>query len=93
MYDNYLSDEPAANLLERRWFAAGRAAAELQIECDALTHVLEQAQDAWRTARARLSQLAALRDALGEELVAGDERDLRYAPASARRSAAARWRW
>jgi hypothetical protein len=72
MNHTYSSDEPAANLLERRWFAAGRAAAETQTECDALAHVLDLTQDAWRAARARLSRLEALRDALGEELAATD---------------------
>ena len=67
----YPAEDYAAGLLERRWFAAGRAASEVQAECDALAHALDRAQAAWRGARTRLAHLEALRDALGEELVAG----------------------
>lgn len=66
--------DAAENLLERRWFAARRAASEVQAECDAIARVLDIAQGAWRGARARLSRLEALRDALGEELAETDER-------------------
>ena len=73
----YPAEDYAAGLLERRWFAAGRAASEVQAECDALAHALDRAQAAWRGARTRLSQLEALRDVLGQELAtleAGDQR-------------------
>ena len=64
------ADESDAYLLERRWFAAGRAAAEIESECDMLVSLLDSTQAAWRQARARLAQLKALHDALGEELAA-----------------------
>jgi hypothetical protein len=88
MCDRYLGDDSAANLLERRWFAAGRAASEVQAECDALAHVLDMAQAAWRGARARLSQLETLRDALGEDLAVLDGRECEYAILSLQKSAA-----
>jgi len=88
MCDRYVTDDAAATLLERRWFAAGRAALETQAECDALAHVLDLTQEAWRVARTRLSQLEALRDALGEELALVDERELKPETAPAQMSAA-----
>jgi hypothetical protein len=75
MDHSYPAEDYAAGLLERRWFAARRAASETQAECDALAQVLDMAQAAWRGARTRLAQLEALRDALGEELAAVDERE------------------
>ena len=74
MIDRYVDGEPAAELLERRWFAALRAARSMQAECDVLLGVLELAEDAWRQARARLVELETLRDALGEQLTCVDER-------------------
>ncbi len=88
MCERYLADDYSANLLERRWFAAGRAASEVQAECDALAHVLDMAQAAWRGARTRLAQLEALRDALGEELSAVDEREQQCVSVPQQRSAA-----
>ncbi len=76
-----------SQLIERRWFAAGHAAAEIQTECEALAHVMDLVQDAWRSARARLRHLEALRDALGEELSAIEEHEPQHASA-AQRSAA-----
>ena len=70
MMDLPPADDSEAHLLERRWFATGRAAAETESECEALAHIIATTQAAWRQARARLSQLEALRDALGEELAA-----------------------
>jgi hypothetical protein len=88
MCDRYLAGDSATNLLERRWFAAGRAASEVQAECDALVQVLEMAQAAWRGARTRLAHLEALRDALGEELVAADGPEFERAVPSRQKSAA-----
>jgi hypothetical protein len=68
MIDRYADGEPAAELLERRWFAALRAAKGVQAECDVLMGVMELAEVAWRRARARLAELETLRDALGEQL-------------------------
>jgi hypothetical protein len=58
--------------VERRWFALHRAAERLQQECASLAEVLQATQSAWRNARYRLSELEALRDALGEELSSQD---------------------
>jgi hypothetical protein len=82
------AEDRAASLLERRWFAAGRAAAAMGAECDALAQVRDMADDAWRDARSRLLHLEALRDALGEELSAVDEREPQRAPMARERSAA-----
>jgi hypothetical protein len=72
MIDRYVDGEPAAELLERRWFAALRAARSVQAECEVLLGVMELAEDAWRRARARLVELETLRDALGEQLTCAD---------------------
>jgi hypothetical protein len=89
MTQNCAVEDPASSLLERRWFAAGRAAAAIRAECDALARVREMAEDAWRNALAQLSNLEALRDALGDQLSAGDSADARSPPVSSERSAAA----
>ena len=65
--------DAAANLLERRWFAAFKAASGVRAECEALLESMARTKAAWGSARARLSELEALRDALGEELEALDE--------------------
>jgi hypothetical protein len=82
------AEDSESNLLERRWFAAGRAAAEIQSECAALARVLYLTQAALRDARARFSHLEELRDALGGELAAIDQRALKLASPPSRRSAA-----
>jgi hypothetical protein len=69
--------DAAANLLERRWFAAFKAASGVRAECEALLESMAITQAAWTQARVRLSELEALRDALGEELEALDEREER----------------
>jgi hypothetical protein len=70
MINRYEDGEPAAELLERRWFAALRAAKGVQAECEVLMGVMELAEDAWQQARSRLLELETLRDALGEQLSA-----------------------
>jgi hypothetical protein len=65
--------DAAANLLERRWFAAFKAASGARAECEALLESMAITQAAWSDARARLCEFEALRDALGEELEALDE--------------------
>jgi hypothetical protein len=65
--------ESAAELLERRWFAASGAAKNLKAECDVLLGVLQLSEDAWRRACAQLAESEALRDALGDQLAAVDE--------------------
>jgi hypothetical protein len=59
-------EDPAPSLRERRWFAALTAVRAAQSECDVLREVTEQAEAAWRSARARLEVLERLRDTLGE---------------------------
>jgi hypothetical protein len=69
--------DAAAALLERRWFAAFKAASSARAECEMLLDSMALTQDAWSRARVRLSEFEALRDALGEELEALDEIDRR----------------
>jgi hypothetical protein len=75
MVKRYMDGDAAADLLERRWFAAFKAASGVRTECEALLESMAVMQTAWSRARARLSELEALRDALGEELEALDQPD------------------
>jgi hypothetical protein len=75
MTNRYMDGDAAANLLERRWFAAFKAASAVRTECESLLESMALAEAAWSVARARLCELEALRDALGEELEALDERE------------------
>jgi hypothetical protein len=75
MLNRYMDGDAAANLLERRWFAAFKAASGVRAECETLLESMALTQVAWNRARARLAELEALRDALGEELEALDERE------------------
>ena len=70
---HYVDEEPAAQILERRWFATLAAVKNLQAECEVLLGVVYLAVDDWRRTRAKLTQLEALREALGERLAAMDE--------------------
>ncbi len=65
----------AAERLERRWFAAFKAASDVRAECEGLLDAMEQSEMAWNRARARLSELEALRDALADELAELDRPD------------------
>jgi len=65
----------AAERLERRWFAAFKAASDVRAECEGLLDAMEQSEMAWNRARARLSELEALRDALADELAELDQPD------------------
>jgi hypothetical protein len=47
----------------------------VRAECEALLESLARTEATWTRARARLCELEALRDALGEELESLDERD------------------
>jgi hypothetical protein len=58
----------STELLERRWFAALRAAGKAKAECDMLLGVLERAEDAWRRARLQVVEWECLRDMLEEQL-------------------------
>jgi len=60
--------DAAAERLERRWFAAFKAASNARAECEELLDTMAQAETAWNDARARLAELEVLRDALGQEL-------------------------
>jgi hypothetical protein len=64
----YLEGGAAAEMLERRWFAAFKAASVARAECEALVEALKMTQAAWNEARNRLVKLESLRDALGDEL-------------------------
>ena len=75
MNHHYIDGDAAANLLERRWFAAFKAASAVRAECEALLESMALTEAAWSLARVRLCELEALRDALGEDLEALDERD------------------
>jgi hypothetical protein len=75
MANRYMDGDAAANLLERRWFAAFKAASGVRAECETLLESMALTQAAWGRARARLAELEALRDVLGEELESLDERE------------------
>jgi hypothetical protein len=66
--NRYLEGGAAAEMLERRWFAAFKAASVARAECEALVEALKMTQAAWNEARNRLVKLESLRDALGDEL-------------------------
>lgn len=73
MSDFHDDDDAAANLIERRWFAASAKVKTLQDECDIMQKVMEQAAQAYRGARLRLAQLESLRDGLAERLTPLEE--------------------
>jgi hypothetical protein len=75
MVSHYADGDAAADLLQRRWFAVFKAASGVRAECEALLESIALTEAAWRQARVRLSELEALRDALGEELDLLDARD------------------
>jgi hypothetical protein len=64
----YDDDDAAANLIERRWFAAHAKVKTLQEECEVMREVMEQAAMAYRGARTQLAHLEALRDGLAQRL-------------------------
>ena len=76
MFNRCMDNDAAADMLERRWFAAFKAASGVRAECEALLESMTLTHAAWTEARVRLSELEALRDALGEELEALDEGDV-----------------
>ena len=63
------AEDIAADRLERRWFAAFRAASAARADCEALLEQSDRIATAWNIARVRLAQLEGLRDALGEEIL------------------------
>jgi len=81
--NRYMDGDAAAEMLERRWFAAFKAASSARAECEALVEALEMTQAAWNNARERLVKLELLRDALGEELAEldGQQEEIGLEPA------------
>ncbi|MGO9988371.1 MAG: hypothetical protein ACLPSY_06310 [Steroidobacteraceae bacterium] len=77
MIDRNADGDAAASLLERRWFASIAAARATQAECQVLREVVALAEDSWRRACHRLARLEAVRDALGEQLMARDAQPCR----------------
>jgi len=69
------TDDRAADMLERRWFAAARAVADISAECDALEEVFEMAMAEWRQARTKLAELERMRDALEAEIALIEDMD------------------
>jgi hypothetical protein len=67
------AEDAAADRLERRWFAAFRAASAARAECEALLEQREQIEATWNQARVRLAEIEALRDVLGDELMQMEE--------------------
>jgi hypothetical protein len=65
-------EDVAAVLLERRWFAAFRAASSARAECEALLDAMDATERAWNEARIRLAELEMLRDSLSEQLASID---------------------
>jgi hypothetical protein len=74
-------NESDSVLLERRWFAAHKAAQAMRVECEILREVMNTAQANWRDAMARLANLDALCDALEDQYVSYVEHS-HAAPAS-----------
>jgi flagellar biosynthesis chaperone FliJ len=64
--------EGSPALLERRWFAAHNACIAQREQCDHIRQSLEQAEQAWRLAYAKLRTLETLRETLGQELAEAD---------------------
>ncbi|MGA2189528.1 MAG: hypothetical protein ABSH33_13430 [Steroidobacteraceae bacterium] len=88
MTGDYPAEDGNAMRLEHRWFAAYRAAAKIRAEFGALAEVRSEGRDAWRSARAQLSHLEALCEALGDELSAIDAPGSTVPKAAGERSAA-----
>jgi hypothetical protein len=65
-----LAGEPAAELLERRWFGLLSAITSLQAECGLLLEASELADVAWRRACLQLAEFEVLRDLLEEQMSA-----------------------
>jgi hypothetical protein len=72
MTNRYMDGDAAAEMLERRWFAALKAASAARAECEALLEAIEMTEAAWAQAREQLVKLESLRDTLGEELAEMD---------------------
>lgn len=87
MLDGCINGDAGTEILERRWFAAYKAASAMRARCEELLEVMEFAEQSWNRARTELSELETLRDALGEQLAALDARgDLEALESSLRAS-------
>ncbi len=67
-----INGDAACELLERRWFAAQKAASLARADCEVLLEAIQSSRAAWNCARARLAELEILRDWLGDQLAAVD---------------------
>jgi hypothetical protein len=74
-------NESDAVLLERRWFAAHKAAHTMRAECVILREVMHTAHANWRDARAKLANLDALCSVLEDEYARYVERRFVATPA------------
>jgi chromosome segregation ATPase len=82
------ANEATLEILERRWFAAQKAASDARGECETLLEAIDVVKAEWSRARRRLVRLEQLRDSLGEEIAAADAvRDARTRPPAARETA------
>jgi hypothetical protein len=86
MSNRFMDGDAAAEMLERRWFAAFKAASCARAECEALIEAMITAEVAWTDARERLVKLESLRDALGDELACMDEHYPEPVPQTVQRS-------
>jgi hypothetical protein len=68
MGDFHDVDDAAANLIERRWFAASAKVKALRQECDVMRGIMVLAEKAYRDARMQLAELETLCDGLSERL-------------------------
>jgi phosphoglycolate phosphatase-like HAD superfamily hydrolase len=68
MRDFHDDDDAAANLIERRWFAASAKVKALQDECEVMREVMALAEKAYRDARMQLAELETLCDGLSQRL-------------------------
>jgi hypothetical protein len=66
--DCCVSDEPASEYFERRWFATLDALTAQEAECETLLEVMKLSESAWRLACERLTELHGLRNALEDEI-------------------------
>ena len=69
------AEDVAADRLERRWFAAFKAASAAREECETLLDTMERFERQWNDARTRLADLEAIRDSLGDELAQMEGRE------------------
>ena len=66
-----LDNEVAVGFFERRWFGAITAVEAAERDLRVLCEAMELSQAAVRQAQSKLTELSALRDALGSELERG----------------------